>query len=179
MALSKNAKIGIGIGAALLIIAIIVAVVMTRKKAAEPVPPPDKGKDGELPKDDVPDDPKDLPDNPPKPALDINPYAPKDVPTQGDFYAVKKNDNIDSILRAAGYSGIIANVKTKTVNHPENAWIGGINQQLGWKAMYQRFKPVPGYEAMPWSYKGAWTSASSSNYRYPVIYIPRPDEVQA
>lgn len=178
MALSRKAKIGIGIAAALVVVAIIVAVVMSRKKA-EPVPPPDKGKDGELPKDDVPDDPKDLPDNPPKPSPDINPYAPKDVPVQGDFYAVKEGDNIDSILRRAGYSGIINGVKSKTVNHPENQWIGGINQQLGWKAMYRRFKPVPGYEAMPWSYKGAWMPQSSSNYRYPVIYIPRPDEVQA
>lgn len=165
---STGAKIGI-VAAVVGACAAVAALFWPRNAAADPAPPPPKPDEQEPPA--------------PTPEIAPDPLKPSPSPTKGVYYAVVKGDTMLGILKRAGFTSLVSAYRVM-IAHRLNAWIGTeIDSAAGQPydrrlRLYQRFRAMENASVVgdpPWAWNTAWMSTSSG--RWPVVYVPRDDEV--
>ncbi len=102
------------------------------------------------------------------------------TPVQGRAYAVQSGDSEFRILQEAGFpkAKVYAGFKAMR-DDPEHTWIGHTTmygqKQLG---LFQKFDPADNEKpGQYWAYKTKREKRSSTRRRFPVVRVPRADEV--
>jgi len=123
-------------------------------------------------------------DEPPPdlPPPEFDPLNPETTPKMGKAYVVKDGDNMDKILRAAGFTtaagyGHLWPVKQAMLSDPENAWMPQTGTGTGRTLqLTHRYEKVPGKD---YGYKTKYHyDAGYGDYGFPCVRLPKPGEVQ-
>lgn len=167
---STGAKVGV-VAAVVGALAAVLALFWPRNAAADPAPPKPKP------------EPETDPTPGPKPEIAPDPLKPSSSPTKGHYYGVLKGDSMLGILKRAGFTSLVSAYRVM-IAHRLNAWIGTETDSAAGAPydrrlrLYQRFRTMENASVVgnpPWAWNTAWMSTSSG--RWPVVYVPRDDEV--